>query len=129
MRAWVRMASKTGKSNAYLYYFTRVPPGPASATLGAFHASEISYVFHNLRLGTVSYEDSDRKLSDIISSYWVNFATTGDPNGKGLPDWPVYRESSDIALELGNEIRSRPQLHKPELDFLESYFQSLRSRP
>jgi carboxylesterase type B len=104
-----------------------VPPGPASARLGAYHASEISYVFHNLHLGTLPYEDADRKLSDIMSSYWVNFATTGDPNGTGLPKWPVYREDSDIALELGNEIKPRPQLHKPELDFLDSYFQSLRS--
>jgi para-nitrobenzyl esterase len=124
MRTWVRLSTKTGKSNAYLYYFTRVPPGPAGARLGAYHASEIGYVFHNLHM---PYEDTDRKLSDIMSSYWVNFATTGDPNGKGLPKWPVYRENSDIALELGNEIKPLPELHKPELDFLDSYFQSLRS--
>jgi para-nitrobenzyl esterase len=127
MRTWVRMASKTGKSRAYLYYFIRVPPGPASATLGAYHAAEISYVFHNLHLGTRPYQDGDRKLSDIMSSYWVNFATTGDPNGEGLPNWPVYGEKSDIALEFGNEIKLRPELHKPELDFLDGYFQSLRS--
>ena len=127
MRTWVRMAAKTGKSNAFLYYFTRVPPGPAGARLGAYHASEIPYVFHNLPLSKVPYEDADRKLSDIISSYWVNFATTGDPNGKGLPKWPMYRENSDIALELGNEIKPRPELHKPELDFLDGYFQFLRS--
>jgi para-nitrobenzyl esterase len=126
MRTWVRMASKTGKASAYLYYFTRVTPGPASGTLGAYHASEIPYVFHNLNLVTRPYEDADRKLSDLMSSYWVNFATTGDPNGEGLPKWPVYRQKSDIALELGNEITLRPELHKAELDFLDGYFQSLR---
>ena len=126
MRTWVRMASKTGQSNAYLYYFTRVTPGPASASLGAYHASEIPYVFHNLHLVSRPYADADRKLSDIMSAYWVNFATTGDPNGEGLPSWPVYREKSDLALELGNEIRVRPELHKAELDFLDSHFQSLR---
>ena len=56
-----------------------------------------------------------------------NFATTGDPNREGLPNWPLYSEKSDIALELGNEIKLRPELHKPELDFLDSYFQSLRT--
>jgi para-nitrobenzyl esterase len=76
----------------------------------------------------MAYQDADRKLSDIMSAYWVNFATTGDPNGEGLPNWPVYREKTDIALELGNEIRLRPELHKAELDFLDGYFQSLRSR-
>jgi para-nitrobenzyl esterase len=127
MRTWVRMAARTGKSNAYLYYFSRVPPGPASARLGAYHASEIWYVFHNLHLGTLPYEDADRNLSDVMSSYWVNFAATGDPNGDGLPKWPVYSEKSDVALELGNEIKLLPELHKPELDFLDSYFQALRS--
>jgi len=127
MRTWVRMSSKTGASKAYLYYFTRVPPGPAGARLGAYHAAEIAYVFHNLHIGAKPYEDADRKLSDLMSSYWVNFAATGDPNGKGLPEWPAYREKSDIALELGNEVRLRPELHKAQLDFLDGYFHSLPS--
>jgi para-nitrobenzyl esterase len=127
MRTWVRMSTRTGKSSAYLYYFSRVPPGAASATLGAYHAAEIAYVFHNLHLGTRPYEDADRKLSDLMSSYWVNFAATGDPNGKDLPKWPVYGEKTDVALELGNEIKPLAGLHKTELDFLDSYFQPLRS--
>jgi para-nitrobenzyl esterase len=127
MRTWARMSSRTGKSNAYLYYFSRVPPGPVGARLGAYHAAEIVYVFHNLETVRRPYEDADRKLSDIMSSYWVNFATTGDPNGKDLPKWPVYQEKSDLALELGNEIRPIPELHKAELDFLDSHFQALRS--
>jgi hypothetical protein len=44
-----------------------------------------------------------------------------------LANWPAYSEKSDIALELGNEIKLRPELHKPELDFLDSYSQSLRT--
>ena len=121
MRTWVRIASQTGKSKAYLYYFSRVPPGPNSATLGAYHAAEIGYVFHNLHLSTRPYEDTDRKLSDVMSSYWVNFAATGDPNGSGLPKWPVYRERSDLALEFGNDVAPRPAPHKAALDFFDSY--------
>ena len=127
MRTWVRMSAKTGASKAYLYYFSRIPPGPASGRLGAYHAAEIAYVFHNLHLGARPYEDADRKLSDLMSSYWVNFAATGDPNGNGLPEWPAYREKSDLALELGNEVGLRPELHKAELDFMDGHFQSLRN--
>jgi len=125
MRTWVRMSARSGKSKPYLYYFTRVPPGPASARLGAYHAAEIAYVFHNL-LGARPWEDVDRKLSDLMSSYWVNFAAAGDPNGKGLPKWPVYREKSDVALELGDEVKTGQAPHKAELDFLDVYFRGLR---
>jgi para-nitrobenzyl esterase len=118
MRTWARMQTKSGKSPAYLYYFSRVPPGPAGEHYGAFHASEISYVFGTADIGRRSWEDSDRKLSEIMSSYWVNFATTGNPNGKGLPVWPNYDENKDLALGLGDEIHPIPVPNKAGLDFL-----------
>ena len=125
MRTWVRMQEKTGRAKAYLYYFDRVPPGPDSGRYGAFHAAEIAYAFGNL-LPPRPWEDADRKLADAMSSYWVNFAATGDPNGKGLPKWPAYRESSDIGLELGDHIAPVPGLHKAQLDFLDEYFAAQR---
>ena len=55
---------------------------------GATHGAEAAYVFENLRRQP-AVEDLDRKLADTISSYWVNFAANGNPNGKGLPSWPL----------------------------------------
>ncbi len=118
MRTWARVQTKTGKSPAYLYYFSRVPPGPLSEHYGAFHASEISYVFGTGDLGRRNWQDADRKLSQTMSSYWVNFATTGNPNGKGLPAWPAYDEKKDLALGLGDEIAPIPVPHKAALDFI-----------
>jgi len=118
MRTWARMQTKSGKSPAYLYYFSRVPPGPVGEHYGAFHASEISYVFGTADIGRRTWDDSDRKLSDIMSSYWVNFATTGNPNGKSLPVWPNYDENKDVALGLGDEIHPIPVPNKAGLDFL-----------
>jgi para-nitrobenzyl esterase len=112
MRTWARMQSKTGKAPAYLYYFSHVPPG--AKYYGAYHASEIAYVFGTGR----NWEDADRKLSDVMSSYWVNFATTGNPNGKGLPVWQRYAENKDLALGLGDDIKAIPVPNKPGLDFL-----------
>jgi len=118
MRTWARLQTKTAKSPAYLYYFSRVPPGPLSEHYGAFHASEISYVFGTGDIGRRNWQDADRKLSETMSSYWVNFASTGNPNGKGLPAWPVYDERKDLALGLGDEIAPIPVPHKAALDFI-----------
>ncbi len=126
MRTWVRMATETGKSKAFLYYFNRVPPGPGSDRLRVYHAAEILYVFDNLGASPRPWEDDDRKLADTMSSYWVNFAATGDPNGKDLPRWPVYRRSDDVALELGSPIKPVAHLHEPALDFFDAWYAGLR---
>jgi para-nitrobenzyl esterase len=126
MRTWARMQAKTGHNSVYLYYFTRVPPGPQSRRLGAFHAADIAYVFGTFPW-PFPWDETDHKLSDAISSYWVNFATTGDPNAEGLPKWPAYNAQSDEALELGDKIAVRSGTNKAGLDFFDTYYQSLKS--
>jgi para-nitrobenzyl esterase len=124
MRTWVR-AQKSGKSASYLYFFTRVPPG--ADKLGAYHASEIAYVFGNL--GTRrTWEDADRKLSDMMSSYWANFAATGNPNGKGLPKWPAYSASSDESIVFGETVSVQPNVNKITLDFFDRFTESQKAQ-
>ncbi len=124
MRTWARMAAKTGHQPAYLYYFSHRPPGPQSARLRAFHAAELAYVFGNF-VWPFPWEDADRKLSDTITSYWVNFATTGNPNGARLAKWPAYNATDDQALEFGDQIGVRSQVNQAGLDFFDRYYQSL----
>jgi para-nitrobenzyl esterase len=128
MRTWARMASKTGHQPAYLYYFSHRPPGPQSAKLRAFHASEIAYVFGTF-VWPFPWEDVDRKLSDAMTSYWVNFATTGNPNGGSLTKWPAYNAKDDQSLEFGDQISVRSEINKAGLDFFDSYYQSLAAKP
>jgi para-nitrobenzyl esterase len=126
MRTWIRLQTKTGKSPAYLYYFSRVPPGPQSAQYRSYHAAEIAYVFANLNPPR-PWEAADRELSELMSSMWVNFAKTGNPNGKSLAKWPAYRVQSDESLEFGDKVKVITGLHKPALDFLDRWFEAQRA--
>ena len=129
MRTWARLDTKTGKSKVFLYFFSHVPPGPNAARLGAQHGAEIPYAFNwvNGRDAAQSpWQDADRKLAVAASSYWVNFAATGDPNGKGLLKWPVYRAKDDLVMGFGDTIEVRALPFKPALDFLDAYNQRAR---
>ena len=114
-RAMARAMDRVS-STAYLYQFTR--KSQALPAMGAYHSMEIAYVFNNLDEHTT--DDVDQKLADAMSTYWVQFAKTGDPNGNGLPEWPAYRTASDQHLELGEGIQAGSGLRKETCDALDS---------
>ncbi|MEK6324061.1 MAG: carboxylesterase/lipase family protein [Acidobacteriota bacterium] len=120
MRTWARVTA-TGRSKAYLYFFSHAPPNPNSKYLGAYHAGEIAYVFNNLNRQNALLQDVDHKLAEMMSAYWVNFAKTGDPNGKGLPKWTPYNAKDEPYLDFGDVVQLRNHLLKAQLDFLEQF--------
>ncbi|MEM7327797.1 MAG: carboxylesterase family protein [Pseudomonadota bacterium] len=101
----------------YLYHFTRVPPSKTQ-TIGAFHASEIFFVFgsHSPLAGLT---DEDEALTEAMGLYWTNFAKSGDPNGAGLPDWPAYSLSDDPWLTFNPSIEAKANVRKQKLDIME----------
>jgi len=82
---WVDMQLKTGGSPVFRYEFDQTLPLPTEAKPGteprAAHAWEIEYVFRVLSSKNLPWTPEDYQLSELISSYWTNFAKTGDPNG------------------------------------------------
>jgi para-nitrobenzyl esterase len=134
MRNWARMEAKTGKSKSYLFLFTHQPPIQPSAKGGKFapgargtavHTSEIPYVFNHLR-GNRAWTDVDRQVADAMSSYWVNFAATGNPNGKGLPNWMHYDESKNkSAMEFGDKPAMAPPPNEAQLAVFQGYYDKL----
>jgi len=101
---------------SYWYYFRRVPPGRDSEHYGAYHSSELVYLFNELDKVDRPWQPVDRKLADAMSSYWTNFAKTGDPNGDGLPLWPSYDAATDPTLTLGDKIELDHQPDRARLD-------------
>jgi carboxylesterase type B len=132
MRIWTRAQTKTGHAKAYLYYFAHQPPLPAGATgrggrgSGATHGAEAQYIFQNL-LPPRAWTDLDHQVSDMLSSYWVNFAANGDPNGSGLAPWPAYDEQKSAAqMILGDWAEVGRAPNAAVLEFFESVYEKQR---
>jgi para-nitrobenzyl esterase len=79
----------TAAPHAYLYHFSHPLHGPNSVKFGAFHCAEMPYVLNNLSQSPRPFTPIDRRVAQILSSYWANFAANGDPNGPNLPHWPI----------------------------------------
>ena len=99
--------------SAWMYLFSREREDAGGAKVGAFHGAEYAYIFgvHDDYMTTTAY---DLELSAIMQRYWINFAATGNPNGAGLPEWPLFARQTPKVLELGDEVRQIPAI-EPEL--------------
>jgi para-nitrobenzyl esterase len=117
--AWARLQSRVSKNPVYVYYFDhRTSASPDGAT----HGAEMAYVFGNLdtRLGPPSA--ADVALSEHMSSYWVNFARSSDPNGAGLPAWPSFNETTQQVLYFDGTIAAKSIPNLPQLQALNDYY-------
>ena len=141
--AWACLQSQNGKSKAYVYYFDHYNPSMSS---GAGHGAEVSYIFGNFRRAVAgqmmpmgapgrggSYPQfggasrgmgdapsgGEKQLWEILSSYWINFARSGDPSTAGLLKWPAFSEKEPFAMIFGvNDVTVRPL---PNIDKLKAF--------
>lgn len=119
----------TKGEDAYIYLFSYVPASlQERMPFGASHGSEIAYVFNNLnaRWGIETISDTDKKLAKTMNTYWVNFAKTGNPNGEGLPEWPIYNPVNNELMEfqLDGKSVSKATPKKARLDVIEKAVES-----
>lgn len=113
---WAGLAAGSGEP-AWVYHFTHPtavfslyiperpefpdPDGPRG--LGAYHSGDLPYHFDNVGIVGLDWEAWDFRLAELISSYWVQFAKTGNPNGPGLPVWPTYDRKENRVQEFGSQ--------------------------
>lgn len=129
MYVWTLRHARASRMPVFTYFFTRPMPDPAHPEFGAFHGGEIPYVFRNLALFDRPWQPVDHRVSDTISTYWKDFAATGDPNGAGVPAWAPTSAANPTTLEIGEHIGPIPIASPAKLSFWMRYFDSTpRSR-
>lgn len=112
---WTRQANALGMP-AYEYYFTKT-----NGRLGPWHSGEEVYCYGNVPADSRLYDDRDLALSDVFSSYFANFAATGDPNGAELPRWELSRTAAEVmTLDAAQEMGEDPYL--PIYDVLDRFY-------
>jgi para-nitrobenzyl esterase len=99
------------KAPVYSYYFSYPKSAfvlPELRKLGAFHSSEVQFLFGvPMAWFESTFHGDEKTLSDNMMDYWTQFARTGDPNRKGLPEWPKYNDSGK-RLQLDTTIGIKP---------------------
>ena len=114
------MASLTNAAGrqVFVYRFDRSIPGKGEAELGAFHSLEVPYVFGSLRDREWQWLPStsdDALLSDLLQTYWTNFAKTSNPNASGLPNWPAWSDARKEFLVVNQDASVTAQRNFPPL--------------
>lgn len=120
--AWNAIRSKSAKSNVYFYEFAHVLPGPSAVNWGAFHSAEVVYVLSTLDGLNRPFTENDRQLAHQLSGFWVNFIRSGNPNGKGLPEWPAFVAGTNAVMELSEKSAVRAIAPVARLHFMEGVF-------
>ena len=122
---WARLAAEKGKSKVFYYYFDQHPVYPESSPrsgYGSAHGTEIPYVFEHLNTNSPQISKADLDISDAMSTYWVNFAKHGDPNGDGVPAWPAFSDKNPQVMYFSQTPHVGPVPSAESLKVLDGYF-------
>ncbi|PJJ07651.1 carboxylesterase type B [Flavobacterium sp. 1] len=123
--SWARLQAKTGKSKVFFYYFDQHTDHPKDSPyygFGSYHGQEVAYVFENLDKSNPQTSKSDFEISNLMGTYWTNFAKYGDPNGKDIPNWPAFSDSNPKLMYFNNTAYTGPVPSIKSLEVLDSYF-------
>jgi carboxylesterase type B len=125
---WAVDRAKTAKTKAFTYYWTHAEPGPDEKRYGAFHTSEVPYVFNTLDKSSRPWTAEDHKIAETLGAYWANFAANGDPIRDRLPSWAAVQAEPPQTMELGNRFGPIQIADKQKIEFFTQYFNRQAAR-
>ena len=115
------MRAKTSKTPVYEYVWNHALPGSDASRYGAFHSSELPYVLNTLNRSDRPFTPQDQEIAVVMSSYWANFVTQGDPNGKGVAPWRPADDRPEV-MEVSDIFQQIPVAGSPaKFDFWKSF--------
>ena len=127
---WATLQKQTGKSPVYVAYLAQNSERTVYAKgnrRGAAHADDILYLRGAFDDEAEKYPQ-EKKVSDLMQQYWVNFAKTGgNPNGEGLPLWPVYEEGKPTVMQFNNGASLIPTPNIERIKLIDDFMQFIRS--
>jgi para-nitrobenzyl esterase len=132
MWAWARLEAMKGRNSVYYYHFAHKPPFPKGSLYegwGASHYAELWYMFDHLNQEPWRWSTADRRLADIMSSYWVNFARSGNPNGAGLPRWAEFTPTDNRVLYLNDPTYTGGVPNLKTLKVFDTVYAQVRGAP
>ena len=128
--AWATFQKQTGKSAVYSAYLAQKSDTTVYAQgnrRGAAHADDMMYlkgVFDD----KAEKFPQEKKVSDLMQQYWVNFAKTGgDPNGEGLPYWPVFEEGKATVMQFNNGASLITTPNQESIKLIDKFMKYVRS--
>jgi para-nitrobenzyl esterase len=117
---WIARGTSQHQPNTFAYVLTRSVNG---VPLPPTHSEDLPLVFGTLDQPSFikhpAPDADDLRLSALIMRTWARFATTGNPNGPGLPQWPRYDRATDPYLEFGTVVQPGAAFHRAQLDALD----------
>lgn len=103
----------SGGAPVYMYLFDWQSP-VMDGKYKAIHCMEIAFAFNNIQRtkNMTGGTKEAQALADKVSTAWINFAKTGNPGHKGLPNWPAYNSSNTSTMHFNNTCTVKPQEDK-----------------
>jgi len=137
-RQCAELLHQYAKSPAYIDLFVRkhsYAPGVKiadqdTATIGAYHTSDIPYWFgtldaFNLFRQTRAWTDADRHLSEDMMAALIHFAATGNPSTTAV-NWPAWSPTSEQRMVWDLNPAAQP-LDVKRMDWLAAHMPARNS--
>lgn len=128
--AWATLQKQTGKSPVYVAYLAQNSERTVYAQgnrRGAAHADDMLYLKGEFDNEAQKYPQ-EKKVSDLMQQYWVNFAKTMDPNGKNLPKWPVFDEGKPTVMQFKDGASLIALPNKERISVIDGFMKFVRQQ-